>query len=161
MKAGLGVKAGFGRNCEGVPLHTPPSAQNISFADYSQAAAQQTVPSDDILAASITQVSASLNVPPCTLNHREQLFYELDVDMIKSSQTLSGCCCVAAACVASFPAVQLCNTLPRYAAPLMIVVSCGDCRCSFIWCRLITQRLCFAAQGHLLRRRQRLPLHDR
>ncbi len=69
---------------------------------FEQAAAQQPATADDVIAASITQ-----------------LFYELDVEMIKATGTLSGCCCVAAA----------------YAAPLMIVVSCGDCRSLFavVW----------------------------
>ncbi len=31
-----------------------------------------------------------------------QLFYELDVEMIKTTATLSGCCCVAAAYVTAF-----------------------------------------------------------
>ena len=62
-----------------------------------QASLELPLPSDDILAARITQ-----------------LFYDLDVEMLRTTSSLSGCCCVAAA----------------YAAPLMIVVSCGDCRCS-------------------------------
>jgi hypothetical protein len=41
-----------------------------------------------------------------------QLFYDLDVEMVTTTLAMSGCCCVAAA----------------FAQPLMIVVSCGDCR---------------------------------
>ena len=80
---------------------TPSLVPNLAYV-FEQAAAQQPVTADDVIAASITQ-----------------LFYELDVEMIKATGTLSGCCCVAAA----------------YAAPLMIVVSCGDCRSLFsvVW----------------------------
>jgi hypothetical protein len=78
-----------------------PPPHLLHLPTVAQAAAQQPVTADDVVAASITQ-----------------LFYELDVEMIKATGTLSGCCCVAAA----------------YAAPLMIVVSCGDCRSLFFGC---------------------------
>lgn len=78
----------------GKPLLNPSNAPFPSLS-LLQAAAEQPLPSDDVLAARITQ-----------------LFYDLDVDMIKTTLAMSGCCCVAAA----------------FATPLMIVVSCGDCR---------------------------------
>lgn len=90
-----------------LPPPPPPLFPTLLPLMLQQAASEQPMAAEDAIAARIIQ-----------------LFYDLDVEMLKATSSLSGCCCVAAA----------------YAAPLLIVVSCGDCRFAPLQTRACTSR---------------------